>query len=240
MNARTTLICETDGTRAWIIRDNIVPLGLEPEQLTWSELPLSTDTIGEIISVLSIHITNYYIIMRCNIRFPEKSENDDQPSSEDIYERKAIIAWDVRDINRIIPIYIQKDDEVRDNAPLPGFVCPYPPWILGFTHIVSDSQPNNTSYRYFIYNFDRKSYYPFGPIYTHSDAHIQSATEYYVQIIILHFNSDDMEVSDKGTAITDDKPAGLRVHWRSYIFDDEHSAGLEGHNGEIIMPMDQA
>jgi hypothetical protein len=87
MNARTTLICETDGTRAWIIRDNIVPLGLEPEQLTWSELPLSTDTIGEIISVLSIHITNYYIIMRCNIRFPEKSENDDQPSSEDIYER---------------------------------------------------------------------------------------------------------------------------------------------------------
>jgi hypothetical protein len=236
MNARTTLIGETDGIRMWAVRDSVTFLGLEPEQLTWKELPMSTDTIGKITSILDVHMTNRYIIMSCDIHSPIKSEKDDQSSSEDIHKRKAIIAWDARDVNRIFPIYIQKDEEARDNVPLPGFICTCPPWILGFTDIVSDSQPNNTSYRYFVYNFDRESYSPFGPIYTsHSDTNIQSATEDYIQVIILHFDSD-MEVSGKSSAIADVKPASLRVHWHSYIFDDEHSTGLKTHGGEIMMP----
>jgi hypothetical protein len=241
MNARTTLIGEIDGTRLWTVRDSVISLGVEPEQLTWKEVPLSTDTIGKVVSIFDVYMTSHYIIMWCDIHFPEKfdddDDDDDQPSLEDIYKRKAIIAWDAKDINRIIPIYIQKDDEVRNNIPLPVFVCTCPPWALGFTHPVSDSQSNDTrSYRYFIYNFDQASYHHFDPIYTDSDAHVQSASKDYIQVIILHFDSNNMEVGGKSFVIANGKPASLRIQWHSYIFDDKHSAGLEDHSGEIIMP----
>jgi hypothetical protein len=237
MNARTTLIGEIDGTRLWTVRDSVISLGVEPEQLTWKEVPLSTDTIGKVVSIFDVYMTSHYIIMWCDIHFPEKFDDDDQPSLEDIYERKAIIAWDAKDINRIIPIYIQKDDEVRNNIPLPVFVCTCPPWALGFTHPVSDSQSNDTrSYRYFIYNFDQASYHHFDPIYTDSDAHVQSASKDYIQVIILHFDSNNMEVGGKSFVIANGKPASLRIHWHSYIFDNEHSTISEDHNGEIIMP----
>jgi hypothetical protein len=235
ISAWATLIGENGRTRMWVVQHNLAPLGVKPEQLTWSELPLSTGTIGEITSVLDVYMTDYYIIMWCNIHFPTKPEKNDQSSSEDIYKRKAIVAWDVRDINKIVPIYIQKDDEVRDNTPLPEIICTCPPWILGFTRVVSDSQLNNASHRYFIYNLDRESCHPFGLIYTYSDAHIQSATENYAQVITLHFDSDNMN-GDKSSAVTNGKPAGLRVHWHSYSFDDKHISGLEDHSGEIIMP----
>jgi hypothetical protein len=236
MNAVITLIGETNGTRMWVVRGNVTLLGHEPEQLTWKEVPHPTDTIGEIISVSGVYVNNHYIILWCDVRFPARSEEDDQSSSEDVYKRKAIIAWRTRDINRIIPIYIQKDDEARDNAPLPNIVRTYTPWALGLTRVVSDSQPNVASYRYFIYNLDRETYQLFGPIYTYSYEDIQSATDDYVQVIIFHFDSDTMEVGNQSHSIAGDKPASLRIHWRSYIFDDEHSEGLEGHSGKIIMP----
>jgi hypothetical protein len=234
MNARTTLISETDGTRIWAVRDSVISLGVEPEQLTWRELPLSTDTIGEVVSIFDAYTTDRYIILWCYIHFPVKSDKDDQ-STEDIYKRKAIIAWDIQNINRTIPIYIQKDAEVRNDAPLPRLVRTYTLWILGFTRTVSDSQSDNVGHRYFIYDLDRESCHHFGPIYTYSGADIQTATEEYAHVITFHFNSDNMN-GDKSSAIAEDKPASLRMLWQSYIFDNENISGLEDHNGEIIMP----
>jgi hypothetical protein len=180
-------------------------------------------------------MANSYIIMICNIQFPVKSY-DDQSFSEDIFERKAIIAWDIQDINRVIPLYIQQDDEVRNNAPLPEIIWFYTSWALCSTKLTLDSQLNDTSLRYFIYDLKRESYYSFGSIYTVSHAYIQHATEDYAQVIILHLNPADMIVRDESATMAGGKSVGIRVHWHSYIFDTKHSTGLEDHSGEIIMP----
>jgi hypothetical protein len=234
MNAQATLIGENGGTHMWVVQHDITPPGPEPEQLAWCELPQPTDIIGEITSILDVDIINHYIFIQCNIHLPVKSDKDDQSSSEDIYERKAIIAWDIQDINRVIPLYIQQDNEVRDDTSLPELIDFYMDRALGFTQLASDNQSGDASRKYIVYDLKRESHYSLGSSYTTSHTYIQSATEDYAQVITLYFNSDDMIARDESPAVKDDEPTGLRVHWHSYIFDDEHS--LEGQGGEIIMP----
>jgi hypothetical protein len=102
MNTQVTLISERDSQRMWILQNDVLLLGPKPGQHIWNELPQPRNIIGKITSILDIYMTNIYIIIKCNIHFPMKSDKDDH-SSKDIYERKAIIAWDIRDINRVIP-----------------------------------------------------------------------------------------------------------------------------------------
>jgi hypothetical protein len=236
MNAWATLIGEKNETRMWVVWHDITPLGLKSKQLAWNELPLTTNSIGKIISILSTWMVNHYIIIQCVIQLPVKSDEDDQISSEDIRERKAIIVWDAKDRSRMFPLYIQQSDEARDDEPLPEITWFYTGWVLGSTQLASDGQPDATSRRYFIYDLKRELHYSFGSVYTNSYAYIQAATEDYVQVIILYLDSADMMVRDESHAITDGKPFGLRVHWHSYAFDNEHSESLEDHSGEIIMP----
>jgi hypothetical protein len=119
---------------------------------------------------------------------------------------------------------------------LPEFLSFYNDWVLGYTRPASDKRPKDTRHSYFVYDLKRESHYPFGPVYTASYAYIQSATEDYVQIIVLYFNLDDMKVRDENSVMANTKPVGLRVHWHSYVFDNEHGENLKGHGGEIIMP----
>jgi hypothetical protein len=236
MNAWETLIGEKNGPRKWVVWHDIAPLELEPEQLAWSELPQSMDSIVKILSISEVFMANRYIIARCIVYLLVKSDEDEQSSLGDIYERKAIIAWNAKDISRMILLYIQQDDEAENDAPLPEIMWFYTGWVLCSTRAASNSRFNGASHKYFIYDLKREHYYSFGSAYVSSDAYIQSATEDYAQAIILHFNSADMVVRNESSAITDGKAVGLRVHWHSYVFDSEHSEGLEDHSGEIIVP----
>jgi hypothetical protein len=231
MSPRATVISKNDRTRNWLVRHDIGLPGLKPGQLAWSELLLPTDTIGEITKILDIGVSNRHVVMECTIN---KSSNSDKPSSGEIYKRNAIIAWDIQNISKVVPLYIQRDDEANARAYLTRLsFCG--DWILGLIYL-SHHRFRDTSHRYFIYDFKRASHYSFGSVYTFSHAHIQSATEDYAQVIVLHFNLDDMEVWDEDFTMTNDKPSGLRIHWQSYIFDDEHEVSLEDHSGEIIIP----
>jgi hypothetical protein len=235
MTAWATVIGEKDGIRTWIVWHDITRPGLEPGQLAWSELPLPTDIIGEITSILDVDMTNRYIIIQYGIPFPTKFDGNDQSSSEHIYKRKAIISWDIQDISRAIPLYIQPDNEVRDHTIFPYLMNFYTYWALGFTQFVSESQPDDISFGYVLYDLKRMSCYSFDSVYTSSHAYIQYATEDYAQVITLHCKLDDMEVEDEDLTMTDGKPTDLRVQWHSYIFDDEHSTNLENYSGEIII-----
>jgi hypothetical protein len=236
MSAWATLIGENGGTRMWIVRHDIPSLELESKQLVWNELTLPEDTIGKVVTIYDTNISNSYVIVRCLIHVPEESSDYDQSSSVEIHERGAIIAWDIRDVSRVIPIYIQQYDEARSNVFLPELICNYDDWVLCSTKFVSGSQLNDASHRYFVYDLKRKSYHPFGPIYTPSHVYFQATTKNYAQVITLHFNSTDMEVRHENPAMEDDRPTELRLHWHSYIFDDEHNTSLEDHSGEIIVP----
>jgi hypothetical protein len=235
-NTWATVIGETDGTHMWVIQHNLAQPELEPGQLAWCELPLPTDIIGEITSILDVDMTNRYIIIQFGIPFPVKSGRGNPSSSEHIYKRKAIIAWDIQDISRAIPLYIQPVNEVRDNTFLPYLMDFYTYWILGITEVVSESQPNDISYKFILYDLERESYYSFGSVYIDGHAYIQHATEDYAQVITLHCKLDDMEVRDEGLTMTNDKPTMLRVVWHSYTFDDEHHVSSEDYSGEITLP----
>jgi hypothetical protein len=236
MSAWATLIGENNRPRKWVLQHDIAPLGYESEQLVWRELPQFTDIVGKILRILDVDMANRYIVMRCIVHFPVKSNRYDQFSSEDIYQRKAIIVWDAKDMSRMIIPYVQQDDEAKNNAPLPESMDFYMCWGLGFTELASDSQPYNTGYRYFVYDLKRGFYYSFGPFYTASHAYIQYATKDYAQVIVLHLDSDNMVARHENFATVNDKPAGLRIHWHSYIFDDKYSTSLGDDDGEIIVP----
>jgi hypothetical protein len=96
MSAWATLIGEDNDPRMWVVQHDIAPLKLGPEQPAWNELPLPAGIIGKIISISNAYVINRYIIMRCIIHFPVKSDGDDQSFSEDICKRKAIIVWDTK------------------------------------------------------------------------------------------------------------------------------------------------
>jgi hypothetical protein len=244
MSSRATLISEDDGTRKWLVRHDIGLPGIKSGQLAWYELPMPTHPIGKVSTTLGLDISDSYAIMKCTLSVNSESNNDDQSkssrggrvSSEKIYRRAAILAWNIQDVSRVIPLYIQPDDEARSNAPLPKLMEFRDNWILGSINLPSKKRRDNTRHKYIIFDLKRQSYYSFGSIYTSSNAHIQYVTEDYAHVITLYINSDDMKVRKKDLMMTGDKPTGLRLHWHSYIFDDEHDTSLEDDGGEIVLP----
>jgi hypothetical protein len=259
MTPWATLLVQLLGSRMWVVRHDITPPEAESEQLAWSELPLPENIIFMGANIKDSIITNNFIFIVCTIHTNDKSDGDDQSSSEKTCEHGAIIAWDIRDISKDIPFYFLYN-EVKDDTPLPRLMYSCDDWALcsrrlasngrpddvveialdsqsaDSTEPASNSQPEDTSHRYSICDLKRKSYYTFGPIYTNSHAHFQSTTEDCAQVITFYLDPADMAVKHDDSAMTGDKPAGLRVHWHSYIFDDEHSTSLEDHGGEIIIP----
>jgi hypothetical protein len=72
------------------------------------------NAIDEMVANQHVIVTNNNAIMQGIIHISKESSDDDQSSSEDICKRCSIITWDVRDINRVITLYTQQYDEVRD------------------------------------------------------------------------------------------------------------------------------
>jgi hypothetical protein len=248
MHAWATLIGKSNGKRLWIVRHDTAPPGVEPEQLAWRELTLPEDTTFEVLTWKSFTITNNFVFIVYITATIDASNGGNKFFFKDSCAHATIIIWDIRDVSRVIPCYIPYHKAMNNGGHFPKVTYRCGDWIL--CHIkpdldsqsddsigfASDNQSGDMRHRYSICDLKRKSYYPFGPIYSISTAYIQAATEDYAQVIILYLNSDDMMIKHEDSAVTDDKPAGLRIHWHSYIFDDEHSTSLEDHGGEIIIP----
>jgi hypothetical protein len=236
MNACAALIGENCGRCRWVVRHDIATPGCWSGELYWSELPMPRGfSFTEIVSPT---LTNNFVFTPCKLYEPvtiDKSGGDDQSSSTWYLVRNASIVWDIRDASKEFPFYVWYD-EVTDTRYLLRVVCSCDDWVLCYRPPVSDSQSNVTGHRYFICDLKRKSYYHFGPNYTISRAYFQAATDDFAQVIILYYNPDDIIFKHEASAMTDDKPVGLRVHWHSYVFDNEHNTSLEEYSGEIIMP----